>query len=124
MQGRERGRDLLDVTVGHQTHFTDFKGHCPTGMLAVPDAVHAQDFARHQKSGDLVPLLLVRQQGFEKTAAHRIQSVKCLADIKEGFPALQATPGWKPFIQRVEFADIQRWWVTDFVHVTVHALGL
>ena len=69
---RDLARDFLQVGEGDHTYFAVFQRHHAHVMMLAFDAVHADDFAGHLKSGNVLTAILRDHIALEETAAHGV----------------------------------------------------
>ena len=72
LQRRNGLAELSEPIKGNFTDCRGFHGLGRAGMALLANAVHANDFAREVKAGNLLDSLIGQHHGFDTARAHRI----------------------------------------------------
>ena len=90
LQFRHRRTKLLHAGIGQLAHFRVFQRHRIAVVYLVADAVHAHQFARHKKTGNLIAPVLAGNNCFQETGAHHEQRIKPVAVAEQEIALFQA----------------------------------
>lgn len=105
----------------HGTDLGVFQSHGIAGMVVVDDAIHANDFPRHLKPGNLIATVFRGDAGLEETSSDGIQIGESFTIVKKGLAAFDFAPGADHFIDPVELVLCESNRHTQFAHVAIGA---
>ena len=90
LQFRHRRTKLLHAGIGQLAYFRVFQRYRIAIVYLVANAIHAHQFARHKKTGNLIAPVVAGDNRFQETGAHHKQRIKPVAVAKQEIALFQA----------------------------------